>query len=186
MGTVTTGIGLGKSIQVSQVARDAGHMFVRQVGFSQPTNKEIIVRLSRGLRMTLTGGNGTVILTQVLMIGPNECTAGGLTAAQCTNINRAVITQRLVVGNASLYASAIGTPNSNLIKADGTILVDDYLKNTSCRANTLSTGGTNPSTGQLTLQNAERTFIAEAYFRAPELSFLNRNAPVNLYARNYF
>ncbi|MBL8218665.1 MAG: hypothetical protein JNL62_05530 [Bryobacterales bacterium] len=186
MGTVTTGIGLGKSIQVSQVARDAGHMFVRQVDFSQTTNKDMIVRLSRGLNMTLTGGNGTVVLSQVLMIGPTECTAGGFTAATCTNMNFPVVTQRLVIGNTGLYTSAIGNPSSSLINSDGTIDPDDYLTNVTCRANTLSTGGANPTVGQLTLQNAERSFIAEAYFTVPELAFLNNNTAVNLYTRNYF
>jgi hypothetical protein len=186
MGTVTTGVSLGKSIQVSQVARDAGHMFVRQVDFSLPSNKDIIVRLSRGLNMTVDGGNGTVVLSQVLMIGPSECNAAGLTEADCTNIHYPVITQRIVIGNSGLYTSVIGNPSADLINNDGTIDVDDYLTNTSCRASTLSTGGPNPTSGQLTLQNSERTFIAEAFFSIPELSFLNHNNPVNVYARNYF
>jgi len=186
MGTVTTGMGLGKSIQVSQVARDAGHMFVRQVDFSQSSNKEIIVRVSRGLNMTLTGGNGTVVLSQILMIGPTECTAAGLNSSSCTNMNYPVITQRLVIGNGGLYTSAIGNPASGIITSNGTITPNNYLTNVSCRANTLSTGGTNPTTGQLTLQNAERTFIAEAYFTVPELGFMNNNTAVNLYTRNYF
>ena len=186
MGTVTTGVGLGKSIQVSQVSRDAGHMFVRQVDFSQASNKEMIVRLSRGLNMTLTGGNGTVVMTQVLMIGPTECAAAGLNASSCSNMNFPVVTQRIVIGNSGLYTSAIGNPNAGLLNPDGTIDASDYLTNTSCRANTLSTGGPNPTTGQLTLQNAERSFISEAYFTVPQLSFLNHNAPVNLYTRNYF
>ncbi|MBL8174571.1 MAG: pilus assembly protein [Bryobacterales bacterium] len=192
MGTVTTGMGLGKSIQVSQVSRDAGHMFVRQVDFSQTPNKEMIVRLSRGLNMTLSGGNGTVVLTQILMIGPAECTAAGLIGANCTNMYYPVITQRLVVGNSGLYTSAIGNPDPTLLKPDGTIVSKDsvtgrgYLTDTSCRANTLSTGGPTPTAGQLTLQSAERTFVSEAYFTVPQLSFLNHNAPVNLYTRNYF
>ncbi|MBS1824872.1 MAG: hypothetical protein JST93_06100 [Acidobacteria bacterium] len=186
MGTVTTGVGLGKSIQVSQIARDAGHMFVRQVDFSQATNKDIIVRLSQGLNMTVAGGNGAVVLSQVLMIGPTECAAAGLNAGTCTNMNFPVITQRLVIGNTGLFTSQIGNPAANIITSDGTITPNNYLTNTTCRASTLSTGGTNPTVGQLTLNNAERTFIAEAYFRVPELSFLNNNSPINLYARNYF
>ena len=186
MGTVTTGVSLGKSIQVSQIARDAGHMFVRQVDFSQVSNKDIIVRLSAGLHMTVNGGNGSVILSQILMIGPTECAAASLSPAQCANMNYPVITQRIVIGNTGLYTSLIGNPASNIIQSDGTITPSNYLTNTSCRASTLSTGGANPTVGQLTLSNAERTFVAEAYFRVPELAFLNNNNPVNLYARNYF
>lgn len=186
MGTVTVGMGLGKAIQTSQIARDAGHMFVRQVDFSQPQNQDLIVRLALGMNMTRTGGNGVVILTQVMMIGPNECAAAGLSASQCTNLNYPVITQRLVIGNQSLYTSTLGTPPSGVLNPDGTIDVIDYLTDAGCRANTLSTGGPNPTTGLLTLQPAERTYVSEAFFVAPDLSFLRQGQPVSLYARNYF
>lgn len=183
LGTVSTGMALGKGIQTSQVARDAGHMYVRQVDFSLTQNKNLIVRLANGMGMTLTGGNGVVILTQVLMIGAAECTAAGLTDAQCVNKNWPVITQRLVIGNSGLYSSTIGSPTNTIIQADGTITPTNYLQNTSCRANTLSHGTT---TGVLTLQNSERTYVSEAYFRAPELAFLRNGQTVNLYSRNYF
>lgn len=182
-GTVSTGMALGKGIQTSQVARDAGHMYVRQVDFSQTANKNLIVRLANGMGMTLTGGNGVVILTQVLMIGPAECTAAGLNDAACVNKNWPVITQRLTVGNTGLYTSTIGTPSPSLIQTDGTISATNYLKEISCRANTLTQGTT---TGLLTLQPAERTYVSEAYFRAPELAFLRNGQTINLYSRNYF
>jgi hypothetical protein len=182
-GTVSTGMALGKGIQTSQVARDAGHMYVRQVDFSQTQNKNLVVRLANGMGMTVNGGNGVVILTQVLMIGSAECAAGGLSAAECTNKDWPVITQRLVIGNAALYTSTIGTPNPSLLQADGTITPTNYLKQSSCRANTLSHGTT---TGLLTLQPAERTYVSEAYFRAPELAFLRNGQTISLYSRNYF
>ncbi len=183
MGVTSTGIALGKAIQTAQVARDAGHMFVRQVDFSQNANKDLIVRVSAGLNMTRTGGNGKVTLTQVLMIGPNECAAANLTTAQCTNLNYAVITQRIVVGNDGLTTSTVGNPPSALLQSDGTITSTNYLTNSAVRANTLSNAN---GTGLLTLQPAERTFIAEAYFTAPELAFLNRGQALNMYSRNYF
>jgi Flp pilus assembly protein TadG len=182
-GTVSTGMALGKAIQTSQVARDAGHMYVRQVDFSMTQNKNLIVRLANGMGMTLTGGNGVVILTQVLMVGAAECTAAGLSDAQCVNKNWPVITQRLTVGNTGLYTSSIGNPNSNLIGSDGTITPTNYLRESSCRAQTLSQG---TAVGLLTLQNAERTYVSEAFFRAPELAFLRRGQTLNLYSRNYF
>lgn len=183
MGVTSTGIALGKAIQTAQVARDAGHMFVRQVDFSKPTNQELIVRVAKGLNMTRTSGNGKVTLTQVLMIGPNECAAGGLTTSQCTNLNFAVITQRLVVGNTNLTQSTVGNPSTSLLNSDGTVTPARYLTDTGFRANTLSNAN---GTGLLTLQQSERTFIAEAYFTAPELSFLNRGNPLTMYSRNYF
>lgn len=183
MGVTSTGIALGKAIQTAQVARDAGHMFVRQVDFSLNPNKDLIVRVSAGLNMTRTGGNGKVTLTQVLMIGPNECAAANLTASQCGNLGYAVITQRLVIGNTGLTTSTVGNPPSSLLQADGTILPANYLTDAGCRANTLSNAN---GTGLLTLQQSERTYIAEAYFTAPELAFLNRGQALNMYSRNYF
>lgn len=183
LGVTSTGIALGKAIQTAQVARDAGHMFVRQVDFSKDANKDLIVRVSKGLNMTRSGGNGLVTLSQVLMIAQSDCTAANLTTAQCTNLGYAVITQRLTVGNTTLTTSTVGSPPGSLIESDGTIIPANYLTNTSCRANTLSNAN---GSGLLTLQNSERTFIAEAYFRAPELSFLNRGQALNMYARNYF
>lgn len=183
LGVTSTGIALGKAIQTAQVARDAGHMFVRQVDFSQNANKDLIVRVAKGLNMTRTSGNGKVTLTQVLMIGNNECLAGGLQPAQCGNLGYAVITQRLVVGNDGLTTSTVGNPPSGLLNADGTIDPPDYLTNSSCRANTLSNAN---GTGLLTLLPAERTYIAEAYFTAPELAFLNHGQSLTMYSRNYF
>jgi Flp pilus assembly protein TadG len=182
-GTVSTGLALGKAVQTSQVTRDAGHMYVRQVNFSVQQNKDLIVRLANGMGMTSTGGNGVVILTQVLMIGDAECAAAGLNDSTCTNKNWPVITQRIVIGNSSLYNSTIGSPASSLIQSDGSITPTNYLKQFSCRASTLSQG---TNVGLLTLQPSERTYVSEGFFRAPELAFLRRGQTMNLYARNYF
>lgn len=183
LGVTSAGIALGKAIQTAQVSRDAGHMFVRQVDFSQSQNQDLIVRVAKGLNMTRTGGNGSVVLSQVLMIGDAECLAGGVQPASCGNLGYAVITQRIVVGNPTLFTSTVGNPPASLLNTDGTITANRYLTNASCRANTLSNAN---GTGLLTLLPAERTFIAEAYFRAPELAFLNRGQALNIYSRNYF
>lgn len=183
LGVTSTGVALGKAIQTAQVARDAGHMFVRQVDFSQNANKDLIVRVAKGLNMTRADGNGKVTLSQVLMIGPNECAAGGLTTAQCGNLNFAVITQRIVIGNNNLTQSTVGNPSATLFGSDGTATPAAYLTDPSFRANTLTNAN---GTGLLTLQQSERTYISEAYFVAPELSFLNRGQSLTMYSRNYF
>lgn len=184
LGTISTGVALGKFIQVAQIARDAGHMFVRQVDFSQTSNKQIIERVALGMNMTVDGGNGVVILSRVQMIGAPQCAQ--VAAGTCSNQYYPVITQRITIGNSALLTSPIGNPPSGLIQADGTILPANYLTNSGFIANTLSTGGPNPTVGQLTLADGEMTYIAEAYFTIPELSFLNRGTAVNIYSRNYF
>jgi Flp pilus assembly protein TadG len=86
-GTFVVGMNLGRSIQVSQVSRDAGHLYARSVDFSDPANQQVIVRLAQGLNMTVAGGNGVVILSTVTFIGQPQCDGAALSPADCTNLN---------------------------------------------------------------------------------------------------
>ena len=176
LGSVVVGISLRRSVQVTQVSRDAGHMFARWVDFSQPANQDLIVRLAQGLNMTRTGGNGVVILSKVMHIGSTECTAGGLTVGQCTNYNLSVIVQRIVIGNAGLRSSSFGTPGSGLLNSKGE--VSNYLTESSAR----TTGFSN----LLSLQIGELAYVSEAFFALPALRFSNYRAIEGVYARTFF
>src|SRR5712692_4606052 len=106
LGMFVTGTNITRSIQVSQISRDAGHMYAMNVDFSQAANQDVIVRLALGLGMTTTGGDGVVILSHIINVYLSDCTAAGLSAAQCTNLDQTVFTHRIVIGNASLRASS--------------------------------------------------------------------------------
>ncbi len=176
LGTVNVGMNLSRSIQVTQVSRDAGHMYVRFVDFSLDGNKDIIVRLAHGLGMTRNGGNGKVTLSKVLFIGELECAAGGLTIGQCPNYNLPVITQRQVVGNPSLHSSALGEPNSGLLDAEGNVA--DYLTESSARAINFN--------NILALQAGEFAYVSEAFFASPEYDFPGFFEDSKSYARTIF
>jgi hypothetical protein len=178
LGTVNVGMNLSRSIQGTQVSRDAGHMYARQVDFSIPANQDLIVRLAGGLNMTRTGGDGVVILTKVMMIGAAECLAGGLAVAQCPNYNQAVIINRIVVGNASMRQSSLGTPPGNLLGSNGDIEMADYLTNSATVAQNFSQ--------ILVLQAGEYAFVAESYFSSPEWSFPGSWDNTSVYARTMF
>ena len=152
-GTVVVGLNLSRSIQVTQVSRDAGHMYSRNVDFSDPANKAIVERLAQGLNIHVTGGTGVVILSTIEFIGTAQCTAGGLTSGQCTNLNYPVITNRIVIGAAGARASSFGTPNPELIGANGN--VSNYLTNTSARANGF--------TSVLAMQAGDIAYVSEVY-----------------------
>ena len=177
LGTINVGMNLGRSIQVTQVSRDAGHMYVRWVDFSLPGNQEIIVRLSHGLGMTRTGGNGEVTLSKIMFVGQLECEAGGLDVGQCPNYNQPVIMQRLVIGNDSLRDSTVGEPNPALIDEEGNIA--DYLTDSSARS-----PGFNDI---LALQPGEFAFVSEAFFESPEYGFPGYTEEErSIYARTIF
>jgi hypothetical protein len=179
MGTVSVGMSLARSIQASQVSRDAGHMFVRQLDFSIPANQDIVVRLAYGMGMTRTGGNGVVILSRIMFIGTAECAAGGLTVAQCPNYNHPVFTQRLTIGNPAKRTSSFGTPASNILQSNGEIIPANYLTQASARVENF--------TGLLTMQPAELAYVSEAYFEAPEWSFPGTAyTGTGVYARTIF
>lgn len=177
LGTVNVGMNLGRSIQVTQVSRDAGHMYVRWVDFSLPNNQKIIVRLAHGLGMTQTAGNGRVTLTKIMFVGQLECEAGGLDVAQCPNYNKSVIMQRLVIGNDSLRDSAVGEPDPGLVDGEGNIAA--YLTAASARSPGFSS--------ILALQPGEFAYVSEAYFESPEYGFPGfTEEDRSIYARTIF
>jgi hypothetical protein len=174
-GTVVVGLNLGRSIQVTQVSRDAGHMYARNVDFSDPANQEIIVRLARGLNITATGGSGVVILSTVTLIGQADCDAAGLSGSACTNLNRTVFLHRLVTGNPSARSSAFGTPNSSLV--DGSGRVSDYLTDPSTRANGFP--------AVLPLQPGELAYVSEVYVPSSDYGMPGFKS-TGVYARTVF
>ncbi len=189
LGTVNLGLNLGRSVQVSQVARDAGHLYVRQMDFSLSGSKDLLVKLSSGLGMTANGGNGTVILSRVMKIGPAECQAG-TGSTSCANLGKAVFTQRHTIGNTSLKSSEFGTPAAGIVLTYavnseglnvGDIRASDYTTNASAEA----VGFTSILPGML---NGETAYVAEAYFSSPEWN-LEQNytstAP-GVYARSIY
>jgi Flp pilus assembly protein TadG len=131
-GTVVVGLNLGRSVQVTQVSRDAGHMYSRSVDFSEAANQTLIERLAQGLDIHVTGGTGVVILSTVMYAGQAQCDAAGLAGSACTNLNQPVFIHRIVVGNASARSSAFGTPSASIVDSSGH--VSNYLTNTTARA----------------------------------------------------
>ncbi|HEU0123609.1 MAG TPA: TadE family protein [Bryobacteraceae bacterium] len=177
-GTFSIGMTLTKSVQAGIVSRDAGAMFMRYVDFTLTANKDLLVRLANGMGMTTTGGNGVVIMTQVTKIGNAQCTAGGLTAAQCLNNGRNVVVKRVTVGNTSVYTTTFGSPSASIITSDGSIAAANYLKDASARADAFAS--------VMTLNDGEFAYISEAYFLTPEISLPGYRNNTYVYQRNIF
>jgi hypothetical protein len=172
------GLDLRRMMQTSQVSRDAGHMYARGVDFSLPGNQDVLVRLAAGMNMTRTGGAGVVILTRLLKVGSQECTDGGVAIASCSNLGQTVVTQRIVVGNASMKPSLVASPPGSLLQSDGSITPADYLTKAGARAPSFSS--------ILALADGETAYVAEAWFESPVKNFtaLSNRGPI--YARTIF
>lgn len=179
MSTVLVGMRLGRATQVTQVARDTAHMYARFVDFSKTPNQDLIVRIASGLNMTRTGGNGVVILSQMMKVEDQQCAEGGLALVDCFNRNKTVVIHRVVVGNSALRQSDFATPLPAIINAtDGKIAPSDYLRNASVVANTF------PSV--LALNAGEFAYTVEAFFTAPELDALGYYTGNGVYSRCMF
>ena len=173
LGTINLGLSLSYNLQVAQVARDAGHMYVRQLDFSQVASQEVVVRMASGMGLERTGGGkGVVMLTKVLFVGPDQCAIGGLAEGACPNLGRAVIVQRYIIGESSLRPSEIGTPPAGLILTapdvdtglkPGDILPSNYLTQGSLI--TAAAEGMLP--GMLA---GEMAYVVESYFKTPDWS----------------
>ncbi len=178
MGTFSIGMTLTKSVQAGVVARDAGAMFMRYVDFTMTQNKAILVRLANGMGMTASGGNGVVIMTQIMQVGAAECAAGGMATGSCPNYNRPVVIKRMTVGNTALYTTTFGSPTPSLIQADGTISTANYLNDASVRVDNFA--------GVMTLTGGEFAFVSEAYFKTPEVDMPGFRNNTYVYQRNIF
>src|SRR5579862_8552932 len=89
-GAFSIGMALVRSIEVSNVSRDAAVLMVRAVtdpnsglDLSLAQNQQIIVRAASGLGMNADSqqtpdpnGKSVVILSKVVMVGPAECSIG--------------------------------------------------------------------------------------------------------------
>lgn len=177
-GTFSIGMSLTRTVQASVISRDAGAMFMRYVDFTQDSNKDLLLRLSNGFNITRTGGNGLIIMTQITFIGAIQCAQGGLSTGACPNFNHPVVVKRVTVGNASVYTTRFGNPTPAIIQGDGSITLANYLSNTTARATNLSP--------ILSLNPGEYAYVAEAYFRTPELDLPGYRSDTYVYQRNIF
>lgn len=207
-GLVTLSMALARDVQVSSVCRDAAVLMVRSVtdpnsglDLSQTQNQRIIVAAANGLNMasdssddpSSTGG-AVVILSQVMLVGPQQCDVGvvpnpsgvpnvnltndGWTSGNCPNFGQYVFAYRVVIGNGTRWSSTLGNPPSADVLSNGTVSAANIAKDTSNRATNFGTGGI------MILTAGTYALVSEMY---ADVSFLNLfsiwHAPV-LYARS--
>ena len=175
-----SGMNLIRLNQGTQVSRDIGDLFIHGIDFSTFDAQSLSARLAQGFNLQVgsfysgnnaandgNGGNGLVLLSQVMYIGAGACSA--LPAGTgCTNQNQYVFTRRLSFGNKGLQfngttvTSALGTPTASINSAG---YVQSYL--TDARA-------VCPNIGNLfatQLADQQVAYVTETFFSSPDLTF---------------
>jgi hypothetical protein len=156
VGTASIGMSIIRSIQVTALNRDAGHLFAGGVDFSQTVNQNLLVKIAGDLSITPGGGNGVVILSEI----------------DGTGVNQAVVSRRLVIGNASLRASSYGTPDG--IDASGNVTSTDG-----------SATAVNFTPAVLPMVEGQIAYVAETYFSTSDYN-LGGMMPNGIYVWTVF
>lgn len=176
LGTGVVGINMIRTLQTIQLVRDAGHMYARGVDFSQPGNQSILGNIGGTLGLSTTAGSGSavVVLSALTYVDKNLCTIAKAVdlngnPSGCTNYNKWVFTQRLVIGNPGVRQSNYGSPITNGptgVSVDGTtgkILLADYVLKAGAVANF---SGINPYSvvngSAVGLPSGQTLFVSEA------------------------
>lgn len=163
LGTMVIGMNVIRAIQVTQLNRDAGHMFARGVDFSLAANRVLLEHLAGGLDLA-PGGKTVLILSQILKV---DC-------GSCANRNVAVFVRQIVLGNTALRPSRYGTPPTG---SGG--MVANYENNLAART-------VNFDPAVMAMQPGETAYVAEAYYRSGELDLPGFMTGTGVAARGIF
>jgi hypothetical protein len=175
VGALSAGMNLSRTIQVTQLIRDAGHMYARFVDFSLPVNQDLLIRLGRGLNYKKTSDSkGIVILSKVTYISDADCAGASIALADCTNRNQYVVVNQIKVGNPALKASTVASPAVTDGKGD----VPNYLKEITARATNFGS--------VVTLQSGQFAFVAEGYFQGAGFTLNSTGVGKDISARAIF
>ena len=178
--TFLSGMNLLRVIQTNQICRDVGNMYIHGVDYSTYAAQTVAARLAQGYGLQIgsgftgndatndgNGGNGYVVLSQVMYVGTGSCSSLPPGVA-CTNEFQYVFLQRIDFGNKSLQfnnstvTSAVGTPTA-VINSAG--FVQNYLTDPNAVA---------PNFGhflQNQLADGQDIYVSETFFASPDLNF---------------
>jgi hypothetical protein len=169
LGTYEVGFNLIRAVQVTQICRDAGHMYSQGKDFSQPIYQNLLASLMPSSFTLTPNGNTVVYLELLTYMDPITC--GG-----CANQNLIVFTQAIPVGNTAVRpTSNFGNPQSCPNTA-GSIASAVYENNPCARA----TGFSIPlATGQV-------AWMSEMYVQSSDYSVWKSMGTSGVYARSIF
>jgi len=199
-GAFTVGAMLSKALQVSNITRSAAVLMVRSVtdpssnlNLADTINQRILIREANGLGMASdssydpsTTGNGAIFLSQIVLVGANEC-ASGVTptpsgappwnSGNCPNYGSYAFEYYVSIGNVTRWASGFGAPPSADVQSDGTISARNIAMDTSNRV------ATPTMTGVITLSASQYALVAETYADISSISVFSVFKPPVIYYR---
>jgi hypothetical protein len=176
LGTYEVGFNLIRAIQVTQICRDAGHMYSQGTDFSLPMYQNLLATLMPNSFSLTSSGNTVVYLETLTYVDSAACSG----VSNCTNQGKIVFTRAIPVGNSTLRKSNFGNPTScPNMNANYSIPASVYLTN-SCA---VATGFSSLIPISASTQFA---FMSEMFVRSSDYSIWSYLGPAGAYARSIF
>ena len=180
LGTFIFGFRLIRSIQMSQITRDIGHMYIRGVDFRGAVPQQNAQTLASGFDLT-GSGKSLIVLSKIKLIQQADCDVAnalvGIGAGNtCANLNHTVFLEQLKIGNTSIQASAFGTPSP--LQGDNSVGVMDMGRTTTTQTSNFDT--------VLALHGGEFAYVCEMFNQTPELDVPGLSGTPQVYARTIF
>lgn len=189
LGTFVFGFRLIRSLEMDQVVRDLGHMYVRGVDFRNSGPQQNAQILAQGFDLTSTG-TSLLVFSQIRIVTQADCDAANPSSphgTHCTNLGNPVFTEQYTVGNANLVIngatarSVFGTPPT---QTDHTVTATNQANNSTAAAGT--TSSLSGFAKILTLQTGEYAYLVEMFNATPELNVPGLSGSPQVYARSVF
>ncbi len=184
IGLLVVGQNMLRAMLVTQVCRDAAHMFSSGTDFSQSSYQSLVVNLSPSLGLTTTSGtsHGVVIFSEIALLD-RTClgTVSGSTPV-CSNAGYYVVVKRLTIGTPAIQTSAFGTPTAALVDASGNVSQAGVLNDPSTRASAAGVSFAPP----IVLPTSQYAYVVETFVTSPSGTGWSTTGPPNVSARFVF
>jgi hypothetical protein len=189
LGTYQIGFNLIRAVQVTQICRDAGHMYSRGVDLSNPQYQSLLLTLMPSAFTMSSTGNTVLYISKITFVDDAACKRQKLqpNSSSCPNFGKAVFMQQIPLGDKSLRDGDFGTPSkyntpggpSSIMDANYNIAEQYFVRSPAAVAsNFLSLIPMNSS-----LQYA---FMSEMYVQSNDISFSSYLGTSGEYARSVF
>jgi hypothetical protein len=176
LGTLVFGFKLIRSIEMGQVTRDLGHMYIRGINFRDAIPIQNAQTMAAQYSLTSTGSS-VIYLSQIRIATQADCDAANPTTpgATCTNKNKPIFVEQVTLGNASCGRSAFGTPP---LDSGQKVTVVDLGNNSTAQATNFTTV-LSPNVGEF-------AYVAEMINLTPELNIPGMTGAPQVYSRTIF
>lgn len=188
LGAFVFGFRLIHSLEMEQIVRDLGHMYIRGVDFRNAGPIANAKTMAASFDLSPTG-TSVVVISKVRIVTQADCDANNPTpGTHCTNLGNPVFVEQMFIGNTSLQIngtnaakSAFGTPP---VQSDKTVTAANQANNSAAAAG--STTSNSGFASVLALNAGEFAYMVEMINATPDLNVPGLSGAPQVYARSIF